>query len=459
MIKKFTKVHMVIILMFCSVLFYTTEPSAEQNAFPGAIGFGATTPGGRGGRIIEVTNLNDSGTGSFRAACEASGARIVLFRTGGTIRVSKNIRIPNPYITIAGQTAPGDGILIRGAGLIIQSHDVIVRGLRIRAGDDANGPSPGNRDSLILDNNYGKVYNVVVDHCSLSWAIDENVSIWHPGAHDITISNCIISEGLYNSLHPDGPHSKGLIAGPGTYNITITGNLLAHNDERNPRLEGTNVEVYNNLVYDTGYRNVDIGSGSDSQNISIVGNHFLKGPSCKSNSKLIYLRKDIKPGSKIYVNDNVYNSYTSVDLYNSSSYIVKTAPTWSSNIVPMDSGTVFDSVLANAGANPKKPGSVDSRIINNVKTGKGRIIDSPSDVGGWPNMSRGTAPQDSDEDGIPDTWENKLGIDPKNSNDAKGDVDKDGYSNIEEYINSFYSDMLDTKLFAPDNVRLASILY
>jgi pectate lyase len=286
MIKRYRKTYVVNLLILGAVLLLgTTTSSAAQSAFPGAVGFGAITSGGRGGRVIEVTNLNDSGTGSFRAACEASGARIVVFRTGGTIHVTKNIRIPNPYITIAGQTAPGDGILIRGAGLVIQNHDVIVRGLRIRAGDDPDGPSPDNRDSLILDNKQGHVYNVVVDHCSVSWAIDENISIWWPGAHDITISNCIISEGLNDSLNPDGNHSKGLIAGPGISNLTIVGNLMAHNDERNPRLASTNVEVINNLVYDRGLRDVDIGSGSVAQNVSVIGNHFLKGPSFYSNSK------------------------------------------------------------------------------------------------------------------------------------------------------------------------------
>jgi pectate lyase len=436
-------------------LLLSSTTLAATAAFPGAAGFGATTPGGRGGRIIEVTNLNDSGSGSFRAACEASGARIVIFRTGGTIRISQNIKIRNPFITIAGQTAPGDGICIRGAGLGIETHDVIVRGIRIRVGDAASGPSPDNRDGLVMDND-SPMYDVVVDHCSISWAIDENLSIWHPNAHSITVSHSIISEALYDSLHSKGPHSMGPIVGPGNSRISFIGNLLAHNNARNPRLKGTQVEVINNLIYDRGTKDVDIGGGSGPQEISIVGNYFLKGPSYTSNSYPVFLRSDVPSGSKVFVDDNVYNTYTSGSIYNTSSHIVTSPLGWSSGAVAQKGSETFDWVLANVGANPTDPDPVDARIVSEVRNRSGSIIDSPSQVGGWPNMAEGTPPTDSDHDGMPNAWETVRGLNPNNANDAGADRNGDGYTNVEEYINS----LLDgdtgniTQVYAPENLRV-----
>ena len=180
-------------------------------AFPGAEGFGSASVGGRGGTVIEVTNLNDSGPGSFRAAVEATGPRIVVFRIGGTIELQSTVLLTNPFITIAGQTAPGGGIAIKNTlffnryedpsgSLDIRTHDVIVRHLRIRPGAGPAGTSGSECDAIQV---YGNCYNVMIDHCSLSWAVDENFSSWG-NPHDFTVQWCIISEGLRNSVHSKG---------------------------------------------------------------------------------------------------------------------------------------------------------------------------------------------------------------------------------------------------------------
>ena len=243
-----------VIILF-NLLCFISISRAQIPAFPGAEGFGSFTPGGRGGKIIEVTNLNPTGKGSFRSACEASGPRIIIFRTGGTISLIKNIRIKNPYVTIAGQTAPGDGICIKGAAIIIETHDVILRGLRIRIGDDISGPNPENRDGIGIENKNNPPYNIIIDHCSISWAVDENVSVWY-ATHDITFQWCIISEALNKSIHPKGSHSMGMLFGApeGSVNrpknISIHHNLFAHNQDRNPKIAGANFcEIINNVIY------------------------------------------------------------------------------------------------------------------------------------------------------------------------------------------------------------------
>jgi pectate lyase len=405
-------------------------------AFPGAAGFGSATPGGRGGRVIAVTNLNDSGAGSFRAACEASGARIIVFRTGGTIRLSRNINIQNPYLTIAGQTAPGGGISLRGAGVAIGTHNVIMRGVRIRVGDDAAGSSPENRDALYIDNGNKTVRDIIVDQCSFSWAVDENISIWHSGLQNVTISNCIISEALYNSIHPKGPHSMGAIVGPGISNVTFYGNLFAHNAERNPRIQGTNVEVINNVVYNRCKFDLDIGGVSASHRVVVIGNVFKKGPSYISNAFPIFSRDTT---IQIFAQDNIATSYTSGSLCDRASTLVSSRPFGGSGVTIRSASATYERVLANAGANPSRPDPVDARVIADVRNGTGRIIDRVSQVGGWPTLATGTAPVDSDGDGMPDSWEIARGLNPNSAADATRDRNNDGYTNIEEYINSFYT--------------------
>ena len=210
-------------------------PQQELRAFPGAAGFGANALGGRGGRALMVTNLNDSGPGSLRAAIEAEGPRTVIFRVAGTIELKTRIDIANPYITIAGQTAPGGGITLKidpnytRSPLRILTHDVILRYIRSR-------PGPSTAESDILDAlTIPSGHDIIVDHCSFSWATDEVVNTWND-VHDITIQWSIISEGLNDSTHPKGPHSKGMLIGSeGAERISVHHNLFAHNRKRNPK--------------------------------------------------------------------------------------------------------------------------------------------------------------------------------------------------------------------------------
>lgn len=431
--------------------------AANLAAFPGAVGFGSTTVGGRGGVVIEVTNLNNTGPGSFREACAASGPRIVVFRTGGTINASSIIKIQNPYITIAGQSAPGDGISLRGAGLTIMTHDVIVRGLRIRIGDAATGPTPSNRDGIQIENRYNPPYNILIDHCSVNWAVDESMTFWYAGLRDVTVSNTIIGEALYNSIHPDGPHAMGALCGnQGIENIAFIGNLFIHNNGRNPRLGSTSAAVINNVMYNIGNLMVDIFGSVEAQSISVAGNLFLKGVNTGSTSMPIRLRSDLKSGTKIYIADNDASDYTTGTYYvNQASFnpVVSVRQTWPAGFVAKPKEEVLEMVLNNVGASPMKRDPVDARLVADLRNRTGRRIDSQNDVGGWPNLAPGTPPADTDRDGMPDSWESDRGLNPNNSADGNGDRDGDGYTNVEEYLNGLFA-FCEKITAGPANLRI-----
>lgn len=353
----------------------TYRADAQLPAFPGATGFGSLTRGGRGGRVIEVTNLNESGPGSFRAACEASGARTIVFRTGGLIRATENISIRNPYVTIAGQTAPGDGICLQGT-LTIGTHDVVLRNMRIRPGDGP-GVSPENRDGLQIENKDSAVWNVLVDHCSISWATDEVCTIYFPTAHDITISNSIIAQGLYHSIHPEGRHAMGTLSGPGTRNVSYIGNLMAHNGQRNPRIQGS-VAVINNLVYNRMEQDVNLGGNPDAPplNVTVKGNQFIKGPDAGNRLYSVYVYPRTPAGSRLYVDDNI-STYTTGNIIENARYItlVDEPPVWPDGVIAQPAESVYEQVLANAGAIASRRDEVDSRIVNDVRNRTGGIID------------------------------------------------------------------------------------
>jgi len=223
-----------------------TASSGPLPVFPGAMGFGTTTAAGRGGAILRVTNLNDAGAGSLRAALEATGPRTVIFEVGGMIDLSDDIYITSPYLTVAGQTAPSPGITLRYAGLQIQTHDVLVQHLRIRVGDLVTPSSLGQRDGIQIQNQNTPPYNVVIDHVSLSWNTDKNMSTWY-ALHDVTISHSIIAEPLWDARG----QNYNLLIGDYSTNVTVLGNMFAHSDERNPYAKGaTGTVVVNNLLYD-----------------------------------------------------------------------------------------------------------------------------------------------------------------------------------------------------------------
>ena len=247
-------------------------------AFPGAQGFGAETAGGRGGRIVKVVNLDPAGEGSLRWALEdLHGPRIVVFEVGGVIDLDRQVRVGGK-VTIAGQTAPGEGITVRGGRLVVVGDDVIVRGLRLRPGDGP-GQDPSARDAISVGIEDGPVRRVIVDHNSLTWATDENAATWYD-VSDVTFSNNIIAEGLSDSRHAKGDHSMGMLIGDGARRVSAIGNLLAHNRHRNPTTKAaTEIEILNNLVYNSGPNALEIPKGAGGpMTAHAVGNVFIAGP-------------------------------------------------------------------------------------------------------------------------------------------------------------------------------------
>lgn len=423
---------------------------AQLPAFPGAQGFGSTTPGGRGGVVYEVTNLNDSGSGSLRAACQASGARIVVFRVGGTIDLQSAITIDNPFITIAGQTAPGGGICLKGNELVVKTHDVIIRGLRIRVGGN------GGLDGLRLSGNDGQIRDIIVDHCSVSWAGDENLSTFLD-VTDATFSWNIISE----ALNPTA-QSFGLLLGKnGAANISVHHNLFIHNRARQPKVANANsAEVINNVIYD--YENKGTAVAGGGARANIIGNQYIPGPGTFANKKGINL--EVNTGTAtVYVKDNLGpgRETNSGDdwlvVAGSEQYRSMTPALTPSGISADPVEHLFQLLLDNAGAIAPQRDPVDNRVVQDVRDGTGHLIDSEIDVGGWPQLDAGTPAPDTDHDGMPNDWEIAFGLDPNDPADQNQDRDSDGYTNVEEYINGFlppFTDWQPPDDFSPPQVSI-----
>jgi pectate lyase len=419
-----------ILLISTAYIVLSATSAIAIPSFPGAEGYGANAIGGRGGRVIEVTNLNDSGLGSLREACESSGPRIVVFRVGGTIHLNSDIKINNPYITIAGQTAPGDGITLKAGSLMISNtNNVIIRGLRIRLGLE-NGTEKDAMASL-----YGGGINsdIIFDHCSVSWASDENISTYGDN-QNITFQWCITSEALLT-------HSMGMRVGKsGFHNVSIHHNLFAHNNERNPQLsDGSESEVINNLVYNWGNTGTTVKFDARA---NIINNYYKAGPSTgkNENAAIVYFKTE---NPLAYLSGNVgpgrpsSDSGDDWDIVDGGSESMRSSSpvVFQSDITTHTAEEAFDLVLNNAGAISPRRDSVDLRVVQSVIDGTGGFISDPSDVGGWPALNSGTPPQDTDHDGMPDAWEAAQGLNPNNSSDSNEDLDGDGYTNIEEYIN------------------------
>ncbi len=420
-------------------------------AFPGAEGFGAASIGGRGGKVIEVTNLNDSGPGSFREALDADGPRIVVFKVGGTIELDSSLKIENPYITIAGQTAPGGGITLKNsednpepeAPLKIKTHDVILRYISSRPG--ASDADDGNIDALnIIEGSGSEVFNVVVDHTSLSWSTDEVASIIEQ-VQDVSIQWNIISEGLDDSTNPEGPHSMGLLMyKEGQGNISVHHNLIAHNRRRNPLVKTTDVvDIVNNVIYNPGF-------GTDSFSpthirgeyglvpVNYVNNYFKAG--ADTGTADWFIDTKMEP-VEVYVEGNIVPQ--DVMHPDSVQWIVQqrhAAP----YVTTTSAQEAYNRVLAQAGSshgvNPDgtfflRRDDIDARIVKDVKQTTGSIIDDPSQVGGWLDIAPGTPYVDTDRDGMADVFENLYGFQMGDSSDNIQDSDGDGYTNIEEFLN------------------------
>jgi len=416
--------------------------------FPGAEGFGTRTIAGRDGKVIEVTSLADDGPGTLRAAVNDPSARIIVFRVGGIIELKSELQITHPFVTIAGQTAPGGGICIKDTGITIITHDVLLQHIRVRPGNKGPVDADINDAIAILGPHAGTdgAYNVVLDHISASWSEDETVSTWY-GAHDITISWSIISEALNRSRHRKKTHSAGLLIGDSSYNVSVHHNLLAHNDFRNPLIaEGGTHDIVNNVIYNWGVLPAEIVDYGSNTFLNFVGNYFVPGPSTNPGPYEI-LSPEGDP--KIYVKDNIgpHRSDPNMD-----EWAIVGFKWGQEGVAPVKhrSSTKFETphistqsavevmniVLAEAGATATQRDAIDSRIVEDVKNRTGKIIDSPDQVGGYPDLSGGVPPADSDHDGMPDEWERKMNLNPDDASDGHGDLDADGYTNIEEYLHS-----------------------
>jgi len=452
---------------------------SQQLAFPTAEGYGKYTVGGRGGQVIEVTNLNNSGEGSLREAVRTYGPRTVVFRVSGTIELESDLTIYYPNITIAGQTAPGDGICLRKYPIKIEADEVIIRYIRVRLGDESSA------DNDAISSRYKD--NIILDHVSASWSIDETISIYH--CENLTIQWCLISESLYNAGHEKGHHGFGGIwGGP---NASYHHNLIAHHSSRNPRFASGcgYTDFRNNVIYNWGYQSVyggeKVQEGSSVYNytgINMVANYYKQGPGTKGGSNQYRI---VRPSSRNYLAD--YGDWFVTDNY-VCNYPDVTADNWPLGVQPdQNSTTVKDSirqdtplpfvpiiqqtaeeayqlVLNDAGATLPKRDSIDTRIIQETATGTATygtgsynsdngfgtvptgIIDSQTDVGGWTVLLSEPAPADTDHDGMPDTWEIDNGLNPEDPEDRNG-IGEGGYTNLEIYLNSMvvYPSAVDTK--------------
>jgi pectate lyase len=461
-------------------------PQAKIPAFPGAWGGGMYSFGGRGGKVFVVNNLNDSGPGSFREACEAGGPRLVVFNVAGIIKLKDRIRIRAPYITIAGSTAPGDGVCIAGNTVELESHDIVIRHMRFRRGETW----VGDRNDSIGGNPTG---NIMIDHVSASWGLDENMSMYRhmyqppDGSKElklptvnITIQNSIFSEGLNVFHHAFGSTIGGL-------NSTFHHNLWACNTGRNPSVGMYGDFTFvNNVLFNWVHRTVD--GGDHRSHFSIINNYLKPGPATPQGQPISY--RLLKPESersktvvdnfgKAYVAENIVEGNARVTKDNwdggvqpdSRAPVSEVLPKVRTNIFPhaplqiQSAALAYETVLASAGATVPKRDAVDERITKSVRTGQVSvkvpadietqlggvgyskeaiqriaeliplgIITHPSQVGGYPEY-QGTPYPDSDQDGLPDEWEKKHGLNSTDASDASGDLNGDGYTNIEDFIN------------------------
>lgn len=434
--------------------------TAQQPAFPGAEGFGKFTRGGRGGIVVEVTNLSDAGPGSLRdALLNYKGQnRTIVFRVSGTIELMSPIQVKyDSCITIAGQTAPGDGICIKNYPLTFSdSRHIIVRFIRSRLGDEQPCVSP---DCDIDAMSVRKCHHLILDHCSFSWSIDALLDLTVETGYS-TVQYCLLSEALMNSKHSKGAHSMAAgwdgnshgddgVFGGATYHH----NLIASCNSRTPRLDsyaGENntgmrdlMDVVNNVIYNWDSYGAYGGEHADA---NWQNNYYKYGPA--TNRKDQIFQPD--EACKLYLDGNYVDGFIMVTANNSQGiYILGTKATAAQldtilkpspfNVWPVNmesAQNAYLNVLNQAGAVLPVRDSADSRIIRDIKNRTGKIIDSQSEVGGWPVLNSETAPVDSDHDGMPDAWEDANGLD-KNNPDDRNIVGTDGYTMLEKYLNDF----------------------
>ena len=464
------------IFLLFSTLFFTQScvsqkpgPNGKEGqaiAFPGAEGFGKYTSGGRGGAVVIVTNLNDDGEGSFRKAVQKNYPRIVVFAVSGTIHLKSKLNIKGD-VTIAGQTAPGDGICLADNSVQLSGNNIIIRYLRFRMGD--KNQKGGMVDKNGSDDAFGGTgrKNIIIDHCTGSWSTDEVFSVY--GGDSTTLQWNLISEPLNYSYHFEqgdtGYEHHGYGAIWGGRHSSFHHNLFAHCNSRTPRFDGIrnipeeNCDFVNNVIYNWGHNNAYAGEGG---NYNIVNNYYKYGPSTNKKVKYRIANPWSKPPSlgfgKWYVSGNYVdgnsevseNNWLGVDIEKGSSAdsgkVKVSAPAFSLiNVNAQPAEQAYESVLKSAGASFCRD-TLDQRIINDVKNRTGGFIDVQGNyphgtpyeqtVNAWPDLKSLPPPKDSDNDGMPDEWENKNGLNPNDASDASKTSLHIFYTNIEMYINS-----------------------
>jgi pectate lyase len=386
---------LVSLLGFCCMMI---QYASAQYEIPSNIAFGNATKGGLNGKIIRVTNLNATGPGSLREAIEAKGPRIVVFEVGGIIDLNKGqLDVREPFLTIAGQTAPSPGITIIKGGFWINTHDILIQHIRVRPGD-AGEPKRSGWSPDGLTTSGGDAYNVLVDHCSFAWAVDENLSASgertegpDSTSHNITFSNNIIAECLSNSSHEKGPHSKGTLIHDFCRDIAIVGNLFAHNGMRNPYFKAHSTGVIvNNLIYNPGRVAIQLFySKSEWKNaryepencrVSIVGNVLYSGKNTNEKMALVAAMGDA------FMKDNLAFDAEgmALPLTYGNINILSEKPVWPTGLMSLPADEVVGYITGHVGARPKERDVVDKRIIQDFLDKKGQILDSQDEVGGYP---------------------------------------------------------------------------
>lgn len=465
----------IILAFLCPVL----SEAQSIPAFPGAEGYGKYTTGGRGGTVYYVTTLEDNtSVGSLRYAVNQTGPRTIVFAVSGTIQLTSNLNIKNGDLTIAGQTAPGDGICIRDYSVVIEASNVIIRYMRFRTGDVTD-----QENDCIWGRNQS---DIILDHCSMSWSTDECASFYDNS--NFTMQWCILSESLRISVHSKGTHGYGGIWGG--KKASFHHNLLADHDSRNPRFCGSRysnkpdeeiVDFRNNVLWNWGANNAYAAEGG---RYNLINNYYKAGPASSNTSRLVQPYADSGGNSQpagtygqFYVEGNIStaSTTTTADNWNgvqmhSSSFstyapgvtlndLKLAEPVSPPEITTLSANEAYTQVLKYVGASLSRD-AVDTRIINDVTTGiptytdggngsTDGLIDTQSAVGGWPTLIASTAPIDTDEDGMPDSWEDANGLDKNNSGDATLTTLDGMYTNLEVYLNSLVNEITDNQNGTP----------
>ncbi|GLS00149.1 pectate lyase [Brevundimonas denitrificans] len=415
-------------------------------AFPGAEGAGRFALGGRGGRVLRVTHLGDAGPGSLRAAVEADGPRTVIFDIGGVIRLASPLTVRRGRITIAGQTAPGGGITLRDHPLVVAADDVVIRHIRSRLGDESGVEA----DAVSVE----RGRRIILDHISASWSVDETLSVgsrYSPpgrGIYDVTVQWSLIAESLNASGHAKGDHGYGsLVRGGHGARMTFHHNLWAAHRARMPRPgnynppsvdpEGPRFEFRSNVFYDWSGEHAGYNADTDSLSAyAFIGNAYIPGPDSVGR----WAFEESNPRARAWFEGNAMDGLLPADPWSlvkdsdRPDYRLAARPDWADAATE----TAMEAearVLDRVGAGRVRD-AVDARIIEGVRARTSRIIDSQSQVGGWPELEAGSPWIDSDGDGMPDDWETAHGLDPADPADGTADRDGDGFTHLEAWLNS-----------------------